>query len=282
METEKELQERLEKLHEKLHGFYEAPWTLYHEPFHVAGPIYFVGNTYVSTYLIDTDQGLILVDPGFKETQYLVFDSIRALGFDPHDIRHIFLSHGHVDHVGGTRYLQEYTKANVWLGKDDLFFFTERPDLIIDEDHVPRFRIDCSYDYQQEFISQNIKIQFIHTPGHTPGVTTFLFQFYANGHQMTAAMHGGLGLNGLTRLELEKNRLPFTLQKAYIQGLQVLMKIKVDIVLPSHNHNYDILARYQAGHGTMEDFIDPTGWKNMLQDMLDKAKDVIPEAFDKL
>jgi metallo-beta-lactamase class B len=280
METREERKARLEALMKKLSGFYAEPWKLYHEPFHIVGPIYFVGNKYVSTFLIDTGEGLILIDPGFKETQYLVFDSIRACGFDPHDIKNIFLSHGHVDHIGGTKYLQEYSHAEVWLGQGDAFFFTERPDLIIDESHVPRFTIQHFYDYSQMFHMGNIDIEFVHTPGHTPGVTTFIFHMKVDGQDVTAAMHGGLGLNGLTEPELKENRLPLSLQKEYIRGLNEMIKRKVDIVLPSHNHNYDMLGRYDAKPGDETVFYDKDGWRNMLQGMLEKAKTVIPEAFE--
>lgn len=280
METKEERAARLAALMKKLHGFYAEPWKLYHEPFHVAGPIYFVGNTYVSTFLLDTGEGLILIDPAFKETQYLLFDSIRALGFDPHDIRHIFLSHGHVDHVGGTRYLQEYSGAQVWLGEPDAFFFTERPDLIIDADHVPPFTINNYYDYHKEFQMGKVKIRFIATPGHTPGVTTFVIPAEVGGKTVLTAMHGGLGLNGLTRPELDDNRLPYTLQSDFVKGLQELQKLPVDIVLPSHNHNYDMLGRYKQFGGKEEGFINPGGWQKMLQGVLNQCKNVIPEAFE--
>lgn len=60
METKEERAARLAALMKKLHGFYAEPWKLYHEPFHVAGPIYFVGNTYVSTFLLDEYTDTIL------------------------------------------------------------------------------------------------------------------------------------------------------------------------------------------------------------------------------
>lgn len=268
---------RLKALTEKINRFTSNPWILYHEPFQVTDHVYFVGNTYVSTYLIDTGDGLILIDPAFCETVYLVFDGIRKLGFDPKNIKHIFLSHGHFDHVAATRIIQEYTKATVWLSKEDAFFFTERPDLICAP--ITPFTIDEYYDYSKPFEMGNVTINFKLCPGHTPGTTTFVIHTTHHGKPVVAAMHGGLGLNGLTYEELEENRLPAHLQADYVNQLREMMKLHVDIVIPSHNHNYDLLARYKEDDGSRDAYLAPDGWQNMLQDMLDKAKAVIPEQF---
>ena len=96
---------------------------------------------------------------------------------------------------------------------------------------------------------------------------------------MIAAMHGGLGLNGLTYEELEENRLPAHLQADYVNQLREMMKLHVDIVIPSHNHNDDLLSRYKADDGTGNIYLDPEGWQKMLQEMLEKAKNIIPEQF---
>lgn len=278
-ETAEERRARLRALQEKAARFYREPWTLYQEPFHVVGSIYYVGNTYVSTYLIDTGEGLVLIDPGFKETIYLVFDSIRKLGFDPKDIRHIFLSHGHVDHCGGTRFLQEYSHAKVWLGEGDAFFFTECPDLTAGIDHIAPFTIDEFYDYSKTFSMGSVSFRFVHSPGHTPGCTSIFVTTEHRGRKVVAAMHGGLGLNGLSYEELEENRLPRSLQADFVNGLRSIQNEAVDVVIVSHNHNYDILGRHRQDDGSGDAFIDPDGWKNMIQNVLEKARDVLPDQF---
>lgn len=279
-ETAAERKARLEAIFEKNRRFMANPWTLYHVPFQITDHVYFVGNIYVSTFLINTGEGLIMIDPGFAETQYLVFDGIRKLGFDPADIKHIFLSHAHFDHIGGARIVKEYTKGKVWLSSEDAFFLSERPDLILSPNgSVALFEVDCFYDYNSTFQMGNVKIDFRLCPGHTPGTTTFLVRTSQNGAPLTAAMHGGLGLNGLTYEELEENRLPAQLQADYVKQLRDMQKEHVDIVLASHNHNYNMLGKYSADDGSRRAFLDPEGWFNMLQEMLDKAKDVIPAQF---
>lgn len=278
-ETAKQKAARQRALVEKIKRYTSQPWILYHEPFQITDQIYFVGNTYVSTYLIDTGNGLVLIDPALAETAYLVFDSIRKLGFDPKDIRHIFLSHAHFDHCAATRFFQEYCHAETWLGKDDMFFLTDRQDLICAMTAMPEFTVHATYDYTKPLVLGNVTFEFHHCPGHTPGTTTMVIHTTQHGKPVIAAMHGGLGLNGLTYEELAQNRLPAHLQADYVQQLKDMMKLHVDIVIPSHNHNYDMLANYKKDDGSRTAFTDPEGWQKMLTDMLDKAKDVIPDQF---
>ena len=84
-----------------------APWNYDVSPFKIADNVYYVGNKSVSVHLFDTGEGLLLLDTAYAETTYLLIESIRELGFDPHDIRWIIHSHAHIDHFGATRYLVE-------------------------------------------------------------------------------------------------------------------------------------------------------------------------------
>jgi len=105
------------------------PWKYYVQPFRIAGNLYYVGNSDVSSHLMDTGQGLILLDTAYPQTVYLLLESIRRLGFDPDDIRLILHCHGHYDHFGGTRALVELTGAKTALGEEDIEILKERPDL---------------------------------------------------------------------------------------------------------------------------------------------------------
>lgn len=55
------------------------PWEGFIEPFCLAGNVYFVGTYQASSHLIDTDEGLIMIDSGYQDTLYMVVDSIYRL-----------------------------------------------------------------------------------------------------------------------------------------------------------------------------------------------------------
>ena len=70
-------------------------------PFKIIGNLYFVGSYCQSSHLIDTGDGLILIDTGYPQNLYLLINSIYKLGFSPYDVKYIIHSHGHYDHGGG-------------------------------------------------------------------------------------------------------------------------------------------------------------------------------------
>jgi metallo-beta-lactamase class B len=86
-------------------------WNAPREPFRVFGNTYFVGPAGVSSVLIASDEGLILLDGGLSQSAPTIDANIRKLGFRTEDIRLIGASHEHYDHVGGIAALQRFTGA---------------------------------------------------------------------------------------------------------------------------------------------------------------------------
>ena len=82
-----------------------SPWLCDVAPFRIADNLYYVGNSDVSCHLVDTGEGLLLLDTSYSSAAYLLLESIRSLGFDPKDVKWILHSHGHIDHFGCTRML---------------------------------------------------------------------------------------------------------------------------------------------------------------------------------
>ena len=261
-------EERQATMVQIMHQRFHEPWTLAQKPFKVIENVYFVGNTWVSVYLIDTPEGLILIDCAYEENLYLLIDSIRGLGFDPKDIRHLLISHGHFDHCGAARQLQEMSNCEIWINEKDAYFFTERRDLIAFEDRVPEFRIDHYYDSDQSICFGGMTIWPVPCPGHTPGTTSFFFEVEHEGRKLTVAMHGGLGTNTLSKEDLLTNGWPLSFQQGYLDMLRQMKRRSVDVLIPSHAGHaktypfFDIAAQ---DDGTGNGFIRPNAWREMLE-----------------
>ena len=97
----------------------EHPWEGAMTPFRILGSTWFVGTAPASTHIIDSGDGLVLLDSGYQESLYLVLDSMHRCGLDPRKLRHIIHSHGHIDHAAATRALVELTGAETWIGAGD-------------------------------------------------------------------------------------------------------------------------------------------------------------------
>jgi len=84
-------------------------WTKPFPPFKILGNIYWVGTYDLSTYLITTPEGNILINSGLPETVPQIKSGIEKLGFKLSDTKILMATHGHWDHVAGLAELQKMT-----------------------------------------------------------------------------------------------------------------------------------------------------------------------------
>ena len=90
-----------------------AVWNVPQKPFKVYGNTYYVGTHGLSSILIQTDAGLVLIDGALSDSAQQIIANIRSLGFKPEDIEFIFNTHVHYDHAGGIAELQRLSHAEV-------------------------------------------------------------------------------------------------------------------------------------------------------------------------
>jgi Zn-dependent hydrolases, including glyoxylases len=251
---------------------YHSPWKIALEPFKVAPHIHYVGNAWVGCFLIDTAEGLVLIDTAISETLYLLLESIRKLGFDPMDIKKILLTHAHEDHDGGARQIKEMTGAEIWLAKEDLDF-KNNPDVTqFSGDYAP----DCFYDDNKPIVMGDIIIRTKLTAGHTPGTTSFFVDVKdEQGKTLVWGMHGGVGTNTLSDSYFKESKLPVSLRDRFISDCEKLKAIHVDICTPSHPAHSNMLQLVPQIREDFNPFIDPKRWPDFLDERAESARSVI-------
>lgn len=90
-----------------------AEWLAPRPPSRIFGNSHLVGFAGLSVALIDTGEGLILVDGALPQAAPAILANVRRLGFDPRDIRYILSTEPHFDHAGGLAALARDTGATV-------------------------------------------------------------------------------------------------------------------------------------------------------------------------
>ena len=88
-------------------------WLAPMPPERIFGKTYLVGFGGMSVALIDTIDGLVLVDGALPQAAPMILANVRALGFDPGDIKYILSTEPHYDHAGGLAALARDTGATV-------------------------------------------------------------------------------------------------------------------------------------------------------------------------
>ncbi|HIX25345.1 MAG TPA: MBL fold metallo-hydrolase [Candidatus Lachnoclostridium avicola] len=258
------------------------PWEIAVKPFQVAPQTWYVsGQTWVGCYLIDTGDGLILIDTAIPESLYLMVDSICQLGFKLTDIKKILLSHAHFDHCGAAAAMKKLTGAELYMSKEDTEFYKACPEetLVLDPDSHPQyFEVDKYYSDDEPITLGNISIRTILTPGHTIGCTSFLWDVKnpANGETYVVGMHGGVGANTMNDDYYSTSKyLTPDLRDRFISDADKLKKIHVDIALPSHPNQIEIMDR--AGQYTDESqpYLDDTIWADFIDERVRQVKSLM-------
>jgi metallo-beta-lactamase class B len=158
-----------------------AEWNAPQAPFRIYGNTYYVGPHGLSSILITSDEGHVLIDGALAESAGQIAAHIRQLGFRVKDVKLIVNSHVHFDHAGGIAELQRLSGARVvaskWsaeimsktgVGHDDPQFGLIPPIALIK-------RVEVLSD-GQTFKIGPIAITAHLTPGHTPGGSSWTWQ----------------------------------------------------------------------------------------------------------
>lgn len=236
------------------------------EGFNVIGNLYYVGTKVASTHIIDTGDGLVMIDSGYDQLSPLVLENMNKLGLDTKTIKYIIHTHGHIDHMGATKRFKELSDAETVIGLKDRDYANGRknlsyakelglefdtafePDILINDGD----RINCG---RTEFVCR-------HTPGHTEGTMSYFFNIDCeDGRKLVAGTHGGIGINTMSKAFLEKYGLPLSLRESFLNGLDEMRKEIVDVFIPNHQDQWDTMERFEKlKNGDKEVFVDRNAW----------------------
>jgi len=159
-------------------------WNEPQKPFRVHGNTWYVGTRGLSSLLIESDDGLILIDGGLPQSAALIDENIRSLGFDTLDVKAILISHAHYDHAGGLAALQRLTGATVFAslaGRETLVagrLQADDPQYVAESNDgsFPAVRQVVAVGDGEVVTVGSVDVKAVYTPGHTPGSTTWTWQ----------------------------------------------------------------------------------------------------------
>ena len=161
------------------------------EPVKVFDNLYFVGQTEYSAWAVTTSAGIILVDTIYDySVEDEVVGGLRKLGLDPATIKYAIVSHGHGDHSGGAKYLQDHFGTRIILSADDWD--------LLDRSNGTKPKRDMVATDGQKLTLGDTSVTMYITPGHTYGTISTLIPVKDRGLQHLAAEWGGTAFNWLT------------------------------------------------------------------------------------
>jgi metallo-beta-lactamase class B len=239
-------------------------WSRPFPPFKLIGNVYWVGTYDLSTYLITTDAGHILINTGFADTVPLITAGIEQLGFEPSDVKILLATHAHGDHVAGLAELKRLTRAQMWMSEADAVLLEDggKSDFRFGDEATMNFepvQVDRRLEDRDAIALGGVTLTAHHHPGHTKGATSFTMTVREAGRDYRViianlgSINPGVTVSGMPRYP--------TIGDDYARTFAAQKALPVDVFLASHASQFGMHRKYQPGAPYDPNrFVDPAGY----------------------
>ncbi len=199
----------------------------------VCDRVYMVGGSGFSApedayvYLVDAGSEQVLIDSGVGYGIDRIEDNIRSLGFEPAGVWHIIATHCHIDHIGGlAAWKERYGSKIIAHELDRAGIEGENNALTAASMYGVNYRqvlVDTLLSGgQQELMLGDLKFNFLHTPGHTPGSISVYIDTKDGRVLFGQDIHGPFSPAWGSDL------------KQWRQSMQKLLALKADVLCEGH------------------------------------------------
>lgn len=188
-----------------------------------------------NSYVLKTEQGLMLFDCGCGDTLEQLFDNMRYWDLSPDDIRYCLLTHAHFDHAGGAHLLKNRGVPLIAIGEtaEAVAAGDERCCGYLYHKTFQPTTVDQLVTDSERLTVLGLEIEVMHLPGHSMGCTAYLFNWEGrrvviSGDVIGTLLSGDFGWSG--SIDFDK--------KIYTESLRRFATVDTDLMLPGHGMVY--------------------------------------------
>ena len=220
----------------------DADQTTQFPPHKIIGNIYYVGTKTLSSFLIVTPQGNILMDSTYERNVPVIQKSVADLGFKFSDIKILLGNHAHGDHQEGDAMVKQLTGAQVIAMAEDV------DTLKAIKPGGKEHPIDKIIHDGDSVTLGGTKLVAHLTAGHTPGCTTWTTVVRDGGKDYNVVFHCSLRAQG--------NLTPALIDQ-FNRSFKVVRALPCDVPLGDHPAQYRMLEKHaKLAAGGPNPFID--------------------------
>lgn len=242
-----------------------ASWNAEHAPFKIYGNSYYVGVDGLSSVLITSSNGHILIDGGLPQSAALIAENIERLGYSIKDVKWLLNSHAHYDHVGGLAALQRMSSAELAASEDSAQAMKSGMVLANDPQagygdamNFPAITgIKIIADGDSIVLGSNV-VTAVFTPGHSPGGTSWSWPSCEAGKCINIVFADSL--NSVSDDDYRFSAHPDYLA-SFQKSIETVRNLKCDIIIAAHPSFSGLFEKASA-----QSFIDPEGCRKYADD----------------
>jgi len=256
-------------------------WTRPFPPFRIIGNLYWVGSYDLSTYLIVTPEGNILINTGVGDTASQIKARVEQLGFKLADTKILTATHGHFDHVAGMAELKRMTGARLIVSEPDrdLFESGGKTDFRFGDTPGARFepvKVDGTFKDSDTIALGGTVLTAHHHPGHTKGATSFTLNVPEAGKTYRVVIANMPSINpGVTVSGMAKYP---GIAEDYARTFKAQKDMQIDVWLASHASQFRLHEKYTPGDAFNPDrFVDPQGFKAAVEELEQAYRDQLAQ-----
>ena len=251
-----------------------ATWNKSQRPFRIYGNTYYVGPHGLSSVLITSDTGHVLIDGALPESAPLIVANIRSLGFRIEDVKLIVNSHVHFDHAGGITELQRLSHARVaasqWtaevmrkggVGHGD-------PQAGIIQPITPVAHVETLQD-GQPLHAGGVDITPHLTPGHTPGGTSWTWKSCEGDRCLNMVYADSVTPISSDGFKFSQSRVYPNALRDFEQSFSFFSSTPCDILITAHPEISGLWDRLEKRNSTPDAMIVP----NACRDLADHGRE---------
>jgi len=236
------------------------------DPFRIYGNTFYVGAKGLSSLLVTSPQGHVLIDGGLPESAPLIAQNVMALGFKIEDIKLIVNSHAHFDHAGGLAELARETGAQIVMSPWSAMVLrsggrsTDGDPQAGTLPRYPTWTHPQTVTDGQTLKVGNLAITAHYTGGHTPGGLTWTWQSCDNNnHCLNVVYADSLTPIAAPKFRFSKNKTYRDVLADFERSYQLIEALPCDILVTPHPEASALWARREAQEeGDPENpYVDP-------------------------
>jgi metallo-beta-lactamase class B len=211
-------------------------------PHKVIGNIYYVGTRTLSSFLLTTPAGHILLNSTYERNVRTIEKSVEQLGFTFADVRIVLGTHAHGDHQEGDALVKELTGAQVMAMREDV------PALEMMRPGGKAHPIDRMLRDGEEVTLGGTTLTAHLTAGHTRGCTTWTMRAQEGGKTFNVVFACSYRAPGMVSPAVEAE---------FERTFKLLRSLPCDVPLGDHPAQYSMVSKHERlKPGAPNPFID--------------------------